>query len=138
VRAVPPQARTAVSQLPPVEDALRREFAIGRTEGTEGLTASTLRPALNVRGVRSGQVGAQAANAIPVDAVASIDFRLVPDETPAGVRARVEAFLKSKGWTVVESEPTAAERVARARIVKLGWEAGYPALRTDMASPTAR
>jgi acetylornithine deacetylase/succinyl-diaminopimelate desuccinylase-like protein len=137
VRAVPAQALSAVAQLPPVEDSLKREFAIGRSEGTDGLTASTLRPALNVRGIRSGQVGAEAANAIPVDAVVSIDFRLVPDQTPAAVRTKVEAFLKSKGWTVVDTEPNGVERVAHPRIVKLAWEGGYPALRTDMSSPTA-
>jgi acetylornithine deacetylase/succinyl-diaminopimelate desuccinylase-like protein len=138
VRPVPPQALSAVAQLPAVEDALKRELAIGRSEGTEGLTASTLRPALNVRGIRSGQVGAEVANAIPVDATVSIDFRLVPDQTPAGVRAKVEAFLESKGWTIVSATPETAARLAHPRIVKLTWEAGYPGLRTDISSPTSR
>ena len=138
VRAVPPQALAAVAQLPSVEDALKREYGIGRSEGTEGLTASTLRPALNVRGIRSGQVGTEAANAIPVDATVSIDFRLVPDQTPAGVRASVEAFLKAKGWTIVSATPDAKARLAHPRLVRLTWEAGYPALRTDMSSPTAQ
>jgi acetylornithine deacetylase/succinyl-diaminopimelate desuccinylase-like protein len=138
VRPVPPQALAAVAQLPPVDDALRGEFGIGRSEGSEGLTASTLRPALNVRGIRSGQVGEQAANAIPVEAVISIDFRLVPDQTPAGVRAKVEAFLKTKGWTVVDAAPDAASRSAHPRIVKLAWTRGYPALSTAMASSAAR
>jgi acetylornithine deacetylase/succinyl-diaminopimelate desuccinylase-like protein len=138
VRPVPAQAASAVAQLPPVEDSLKREFGIGRSEGTEGLTASTLRPALNVRGIRSGQVGAEAANAIPVDATVSIDFRLVPDQTPAGVRGKVEAFLQSKGWTIVSAAPDAATRLAHPRIVRLTWESGYPALRTDMSAPAAR
>jgi acetylornithine deacetylase/succinyl-diaminopimelate desuccinylase-like protein len=138
VRAVPPEALAAVAQLPKVEDSLKREFGIGRSEGTEGLTASTLRPAINVRGIRSGQVGTEATNAIPVEATVSIDFRLVPDQTPAGVRASVEAFLKTKGWTIVSATPDAEARLAHPRIVKLTWEAGYPALRTDMSSPAAR
>jgi acetylornithine deacetylase/succinyl-diaminopimelate desuccinylase-like protein len=138
VRPVSPQALAALSQLPPVEDPLRNEFGIGRSEGTEGLTASTLRPALNVRGIRSGQVGEEAANAIPVDATVSIDFRLVPDQTPTGVRAKVEAFLESKGWTLVSAAPDTAARLAHPRMVRLSWEGGYPALQTDMSSPTAR
>jgi len=138
VRAVPADALAAVAQLPAVEESLRRELAIGRTEGTEGLTASTLRPALNIRGIRSGQVGDQATNAIPVDATISVDFRLVPDQTPATVRAKVEAFLKAKGWTVVTAPPDAVARLAHPRIVKLVWETGYPALRTDASSPAAR
>ena len=138
VRAVPPQAQAALAQLPPVEDALKREFGVGRSEGTEGLTASTQRPAINIRGLRAGAVGAEAVNAIPVEAIVSLDFRLVPDQTPARVREKVEAFLRSKGWSVVTATPSAAERGAHPRLVKLAWEAGYPALRTDMSTPVAR
>ena len=138
VRALPQQARSAVGRLPPVEDTLRREFGIARSEGDEGLTASTLRPAINVRGIRSGAVGAETANAIPADATVSIDFRLVPDQTPARVREQVEAFLRSRGWTLVSDPPDSAARLAHPRIVRLAWEPGYPALRTDMSSPAAR
>jgi acetylornithine deacetylase/succinyl-diaminopimelate desuccinylase-like protein len=138
VQPVPAAARAAVAQLPAVEDSLRREFAIGRSEGEEGLTASTLRPALNVRGIRAGQVGEQAANAIPVDAVVSIDFRLVPDQTPASVRAKVEAFLKAKGWYVVATAPDLDARLSHPRIVRLVWGTGYPGFRTDSSSPAAR
>jgi acetylornithine deacetylase/succinyl-diaminopimelate desuccinylase-like protein len=138
VRPVPPQAAAAIAQLPPVEDALQQEFGIGRTEGSEPLAASIARPALNIRGIRSGQVGAEAANAIPVEAAVSIDFRLVPDQTPAGVRAKVEQFLAAKGWTIVGEPPDAAARRAHPRLIRLVWEAGYPALRTDMTLPAAQ
>jgi acetylornithine deacetylase/succinyl-diaminopimelate desuccinylase-like protein len=138
VRPISAQALAALGQLPPVEDSLKGEFGIGRSEGREGLTASTLRPALNVRGLRSGQVGSEAANAIPVDAVVSIDFRLVPDQTPAGVQEKVQAFLRARGWTVVASTPDITQRRSHPRLVKLVWEPGYPALGTDMSSPAAR
>ncbi|HEX4095737.1 MAG TPA: M20/M25/M40 family metallo-hydrolase, partial [Caulobacteraceae bacterium] len=108
------------------------------SEGEDGLTASTLRPAINIRGIRSGQVGAQANNAIPTDAEISIDFRLVPDQIPDGVRRSVEAFLAAKGWTVVSAPPDLAARLAHPRLIQLQWEAGYPALRTDMDLPVSR
>src|SRR5476649_2070726 len=38
----------------------KKEFGIARTESGEGLTASTMRPSINIRGIRSGQVGAEA------------------------------------------------------------------------------
>jgi acetylornithine deacetylase/succinyl-diaminopimelate desuccinylase-like protein len=138
VRPLTAAEKAAMAQLPPVEDSLKEEFGIGRSEGREGLTASTMRPALNIRGLRSGQVGAQAANAIPVDAAVSVDFRLVPGQTPQGVRARLEAFLKSKGWTIVTAAPDTAMRLAHPRIIRLSWGDGYPALRSDMASPAAK
>ena len=138
VRPLTAAEKTAMAQLPPVEDSLKQEFGIGRSEGQESLTASTMRPALNIRGIRSGQVGAEAANAIPVDATMSVDFRLVPGQTPDRVRAKLEAFLKAKGWTVVTAAPDAAARAAHPRIIRLTWGGGYPALRSDMASPAAK
>jgi len=138
VRPLTAAERTAIADLPPVEAALREEFAIGRSEGSEGSVASVMRPSLNIRGLHAGQVGASAANAIPTEATVSIDFRLVPDQTPAGVRARVERFLTEHGWTIVATEPDLATRLAHPRIVRLQWGAGYPALRSDMSTPVAR
>ena len=128
----------AIAALPPMEADLKREFGIGRSEGPEGLTSSTMRPALNVRGLRAGQVGADATNSIPSEAAVSIDVRLAPGQTPASVRARVEAFLVQNGWTLTDKAPDLAKRLASPRLVRLAWGDGYPALRTDMTSPVAR
>ncbi|MEY4964465.1 MAG: hypothetical protein RL274_48 [Pseudomonadota bacterium] len=138
VRPLTAEEKAAIARLPSMENDLRREFGIGRSEGNEGLTASTMRPALNIKGLRSGQVGAEAAGAIPVDAIMAMGFRLVPGQTPQGVRAKVEAFLKSKGWTVVTDAPDTAARLAHPRIIRLAWRDAYPALRSDMTSPAAR
>jgi acetylornithine deacetylase/succinyl-diaminopimelate desuccinylase-like protein len=138
VRPLTEPEREAIRELPDVDDALRREFEIGGSEGPEGLSLSLMRPALNVRGIQSGQIGAAAANTIPTTASISIDFRLVPDQSPRAVRAAVEAFLRAKGWTIVAAEPDAAIRRANRRIVRLDWEPGYPALRSDISSPAAK
>ena len=36
----------------------------------------------------------------------SIDFRLVPDQTPEHVRARVEEHVRGQGYTIVRTDPT--------------------------------
>jgi acetylornithine deacetylase/succinyl-diaminopimelate desuccinylase-like protein len=138
VRAVTAAERSALEAMPPVGDALKKEYGIGRSEGSEDLPTSIMRPALNIRGIRAGQVGDAAANAIPTTAVLSLDFRLVPDQTPALVRAAVEHFLTAHGWTLVSEDPDAATRSKSARIIKLTWDGGYPALRSDMSSPAAK
>jgi acetylornithine deacetylase/succinyl-diaminopimelate desuccinylase-like protein len=138
VRAITPEEQTALKNLPPVGDDLKKEFGIGRSEGSEELPASLMRPAFNIRGIRAGQVGDAAANAIPTTASISLDFRLVPDQIPAAVRAAVEHFLTARGWSIVADDPDLATRLNNPRIIKLKWDAGYPALRSDMSSPAAK
>jgi acetylornithine deacetylase/succinyl-diaminopimelate desuccinylase-like protein len=130
--------RKAIADLPPIDEALKREFGIAGGESDEPLTLSTMRPALNIRGIRSGQVGAAAAGAIPVDAVVSMDFRLVPGEEPARIPQKVESFLRAKSWFIVNAPPDAATRAAHSHIVQLTWGLGYPGFRSDMSSPTAQ
>jgi acetylornithine deacetylase/succinyl-diaminopimelate desuccinylase-like protein len=138
VRPLTPAESSALAAMPAVDQNLKRELGLGRSEGTESLPQSLMRPALNVRGIRSGQVGASAANAIPIDASISIDFRLVPDQTVAEVREKTEVYLKSKGWTIVADEPDLATRLKAPRLLRLVWEDGYPALRSDMSTPAAK
>lgn len=138
VRPLTSTERAAIARLPRVEDTLQREFGIDRTEGNAGLTLSIMRPALNIRGISSGAVGAAANNAIPTEAEISIDFRLVPDQTPQAIRAAVERFLTAQGWTLVSVAPDLHTRLTHPRIVKVVWSSGYPGLRTDLDTPTAR
>jgi acetylornithine deacetylase/succinyl-diaminopimelate desuccinylase-like protein len=131
--------RRAAAAVPDVEGALREEFALAATEaGGARLPERILLPALNVRGLESGHVGASAANAIPTEARASIDIRLVPDQTPAAVRSRIEAHLRARGFTVVHDVPDLATRRTRPRLVRLEWGEGYPAARTSMDLPASR
>jgi acetylornithine deacetylase/succinyl-diaminopimelate desuccinylase-like protein len=138
VRPVTPEERAAIARLPRIEPTLQKQFGIGGAESEENLPTSLMRPALNVRGIRSGQVGDAAANAIPTEAEIAIDFRLVPDQRPQGVRTAVERFLKSKGWSLVNDPPDEATRAAHPRLILLQWEPGYPALRSSVSTPAAQ
>ena len=95
-------------------------------------------PALNIRGLQSAQVGKGARNAIPTEAAASIDFRLVPDQTPEKVRERTEAHVRSLGFHVVHEAPDAETRRAHPKVVRLNWDDGYAAARTSMDLPVSR
>ncbi|HUG53551.1 MAG TPA: M20/M25/M40 family metallo-hydrolase [Vicinamibacteria bacterium] len=131
--------RQALREVPDVDAALRHDLALAATEaGGARLVERILLPALNVRGLSSGGVGAAAANAIPTEARASIDFRLVPDQTPAAVRGQVEAHLRRLGYDVVHEEPTREARRTRPRLVRLEWGTGYPAARTSLDLPVSR
>jgi acetylornithine deacetylase/succinyl-diaminopimelate desuccinylase-like protein len=131
--------REAVAAQPEVEAALREELALGSVEGGGARLAELyLRPAMNVRGLRAGAVGTDASNAVPTQATASIDFRLVPDLTPATLKARLESHLAREGWHVVHAAPTSAELGSRERVVRLEWQPGYPASRTPLDAPFSR
>ncbi len=139
VRAVTPAERAALAAVPDVDAAIRQDLAIAASEaGGARLVERIMLPALNLRGLQSGAVGQKAQNAIPTEAQASIDFRLVPDQTPQKVRERVEAHLRGQGWTIVHAEPTLDERRATPNLVRLDWGAGYPAARTALELPFSR
>ena len=128
--------RSAIHAIPDVEPSLRSEFEIGDTEGGgASLNETLLEPAINFRGVKAGNVGERATNTIPTEARASIDFRLVPAQTPASVRTHFEAHLSSLGWTIVADPPDSTARVTHEKIVRLEWGAGYPAARTPLDAP---
>jgi len=135
----PPSAaeQEAMARIPPVEADLKREFAIAATEGLK-LNDLLMLPALNVRGIQSGHVGALASNTIQTEAQASLDVRLVPAETPESVKKLVEQHIESQGYTIVRTTPDVATRLAHPKIAKLTWGAGYPPARTPLDLPLSR
>ena len=139
VRAPTAAEKAALKKIPNVEADLLREFQIGSTEGNrKPLNELLMLPGLNLRGIESGRVGEQASNTIPTDARASIDFRLVPDETPDSIKPLVENHIAAQGYTIVRQTPDAATRLATAKIVKVDWGPGYPASRTPLDLPFSR
>ncbi|HUP25395.1 MAG TPA: M20/M25/M40 family metallo-hydrolase [Thermoanaerobaculia bacterium] len=131
--------RAALDAAPAIDDAIRQDLGLARTEAANApLAERVLLPALNVRGIAVGAVGAAARNSIPTAGRASLDFRLVPDQTPELVRSQVEAHLDALGWHLVhDADPDLATRLAHPRIVRLDWEGGYRAQRTQLEHPAA-
>jgi acetylornithine deacetylase/succinyl-diaminopimelate desuccinylase-like protein len=130
--------RAALDRAPPFDDEIRRELAIGRIEGAGLLNERILQPALNLRGISAGHVGEKASNSIPTEAHASIDFRLVPAQTPDRVRELVEDHVRKQGFTIVRETPDTAARLAHPNIVRMTWDYGYPAARTAIDLPVSR
>jgi acetylornithine deacetylase/succinyl-diaminopimelate desuccinylase-like protein len=132
--------RRALASVPAVDSALRAELSIGGTEANgAALAERIMEPALNLRGFRAGGVGAGGSNTISTEARASIDFRLVPKQTPERIRSLFEAHARRKGYFVInDREPTPVERMSHAKIMRLDWEPGYPATRAPMDAPASR
>jgi acetylornithine deacetylase/succinyl-diaminopimelate desuccinylase-like protein len=130
--------RRALAEVPNDDADLKRELGLAWSEGRDKALADRIMlPALNLRGIEAGHVGALTTNAIPTQAVASIDFRLVPDQTPEKVRALVEAYIAERGFYTVHEKPPLDTRRSHAKVIQLQWGAGYPPARTPMDLPAA-
>jgi len=128
----------AIEAAPSVDEKLIRELGIGKPETTERVELAIMRPALNLRGIRSGDVGAQARNSIQTSATASIGLRLVPAQTPGYLREVIENHVARQGYFIVHEVPTPEQRATHERIALLDWsEAGYPAYRAPFDLPIA-
>ena len=132
--------RQALKDAPPVDDDLRRELLLGRTDRSpERLEEAILHPSLNVRGLASAAVGDAARNVVPDRATAAIDIRLVKGLDPGTMIDRVIAHVRAQGFFVTEREPTPEERRAHPRVARIDREeGGYRAIRARMDLPAAR
>ena len=139
VRPLTAADRRALRTVPNVDAALCRELGLAATEANNAmLAARIMQPALNVRSLHAGPLGA-AANAIPTEATASIDFRLVPDQRPERIRRLIEAYATRQGYTVLHAAPDSATRATHGRLLRFDWGAeGYPGQRTRADMPLAR
>src|SRR5262252_10766992 len=131
--------KKALAKMPENDADLERELGIAKPEGGGKKPAELImEPSLNVRGLRSAYVGAQAQNVVPEKAEASLEARLVKGEDPRKKFEQIASLVERQGFFVVDREPTADERRAHPRIAKVIYEGGYRASRTPMDLPVSQ
>lgn len=139
VRPLLPSERAAIAKLPRPDSGLRQTLALGASEANNARLAERIMlPAINFRGFQSGAVGERAANAIQAEARASIDFRLVPNQTPEHVRELIEAHIRRQGYFIVHDSADRATRLAHAKVIRVDWSHGYAAQRTSLDLPISK
>lgn len=92
-------------------------------------------PSLNIRGLRSAWVGAQARTIVPDHATAAVDIRLVPESDPDRLISLVRKHIESKGYTILDKEPSKEERLTYPKIVTMTARGATLPFRTDMNAP---
>jgi len=131
--------RRALDEMPANDADLMHELQLGSTEGAgRKLVELINQPSLNIRGLRTGYVGAQSQNIVPTEAVASLDLRLVKNIDPRRQFDRVVAHIRKQGYYITEDEPTREERLAHPRVARVVYGGGYRASRTPMDLPVAQ
>jgi len=139
VRALTTSERQALPNSATSDEPLKEEFAIAAPEGNgASLAEQLLKPAINVRGIRAGHVGERANNTISSEAVAMVDFRLVPNQTEEKVRQQVEEHIAKQGFFIVHQTPDKAIRMAHPRVVRLEWKSDFEVYRVEMNNPPAQ
>jgi acetylornithine deacetylase/succinyl-diaminopimelate desuccinylase-like protein len=120
VEPLGPIERAALASAPPNEDALKDQFWLGATDG-QGVSLNELltQPSLNIRGMASSRVGAQASNVIPATAEATIDIRMVKGMNPKKTADLLVEHARRQGFFVIDRDPTAEERRTHAKVAKI-------------------
>jgi acetylornithine deacetylase/succinyl-diaminopimelate desuccinylase-like protein len=131
--------KQALARVPAVEPNLKKELGIAQPEGgNRPLVEAFMQPTLNINGMASGNVGALAANVIPVKAEAVLDLRLVLGNDMNRQIKKVTDYISSQGYHVINREPTDAERTTYPKLIKITHDAGYNAQRTPLDLPVAQ
>lgn len=135
-----PAERELVLRTPSKNEWLAKDLGIASPERPEErYEFSLLRPALNFKGIRAGEVGEKSRNVIVPSATASIGFRLVPAQSLAQVQKTVEAHIAAQGYRVIHRLPTHEQRLMHDKWALVEWEkAGYPAVRTALDEAPAQ
>ena len=132
--------RKAIAEAPSIDDQLRRDFWLGPAAQSETPLYELLaQPSLNIRGMASSRIGAQASNVIPSTAMATIDIRLVKSMDIKRTQQLIRDYIAKQGYFVVDREPTADERRTHGKVAKVIFTAGATeARRTPMDLPIAQ
>ena len=125
-----------LNSVPEDKEALLKSLGIATPDAVGATYQEALQyPSLNVRGLRAAWVEKEVRTIIPAEAMAEIDMRLVP-ETPAERQIQlVTAFIQSKGFHVLDTAPTAAERASYSKLIKIESRIGSRPFRTNLDSP---
>ena len=132
--------KQALAAAPVNDRMLMDAFSLGHVDGGGAHLLDLInQPSLNINGLAAAQTGPRAANVIPTTATADIDMRLVVGNDWREQQQRVVDYIASRGYFVVDQEPTREILLAHPRVARVVREmASYNAIRTPMDLPIAQ
>ena len=111
LRPPTPAEEAMLAAVPFDAAAIQRTFGmaefLGGLEGVAALRRLMFEPTCTINGVWGGYSGPSSKTVIPCQAAAKLDFRLVPDQTPATALSLLRGHLARRGFsdiTVVDIE----------------------------------
>jgi len=92
----------AIADQPDMDAELREAYKVDQfVDGLSGAALSerlAFTPTCNLAGLVSGYTGQGSKTVLPARAMARIDFRLVPNQDPQDILAKLKAHLKAEGY----------------------------------------
>jgi acetylornithine deacetylase/succinyl-diaminopimelate desuccinylase-like protein len=102
VRDFSAQDISLIEQEPFNEESFKKEYGIEKfvdnISGAKTRKALASNPTCNIAGILSGYIGEGAKTVLPAEAIAKLDFRLVPDMVPEKQLERIKKHLKENGF----------------------------------------
>jgi acetylornithine deacetylase/succinyl-diaminopimelate desuccinylase-like protein len=99
------------------EKEVRKELGlknfIGGIKGMEVRKAFVAKPTCTICGLYSGYTGPGSKTVLPKEALAKIDFRLVPEQDPVDLQRKLVRHLKKRGFPDIEITYAEGEKAAR-------------------------
>ena len=123
--------------MPDNTAAMRQAYGVGSTDGAAASLQEGLNlPAFSVHTMEGGEVG----GVIAANATAEIALRLVKENSPRQMAARVIAHIRNQGYFIVDKAPDVSTLASHPRVAKVTARAGGAsgAWRTDQTTPEVR
>jgi acetylornithine deacetylase/succinyl-diaminopimelate desuccinylase-like protein len=102
VRAFTAEEVLLIEKEPFDEESFKKEYNtekfVNNITGVETSKALVGDPTCNIAGILSGYTGEGAKTVLPAEAIAKVDFRLVPDMVPEKQFERIKKHLKENGF----------------------------------------
>ena len=111
-----------LKEIPFDDDEMKEEYGLtefaGKFEGFEALKSLYLKPTCNIDGIYSGYIGQGTKTIVPSEALAKVDFRLFPGQTPEKLLESLNKHVEKHGFTDID----------------IKYFYGYEAAKTDASS----
>jgi acetylornithine deacetylase/succinyl-diaminopimelate desuccinylase-like protein len=117
VRPPTTEERAAIEAMPQEDAETLKSFGIDKAltgvTGVDYIARHLFDPTATIDGLSSGYEGDGPKTVLPARAMAKMDFRLVPDQDPDDIMAKLRRHLDSHGFSDIEMKELGAERPAR-------------------------
>ena len=133
---ISPEVAKVLNSVPDDKEKINNKLMIHEEEAVgRNYQESMQFPSLNIRQIETSWKGKKLKTIIPEYATAHIDVRLVVETDGKKQLEKIKKHISAQGYTVLDRDPTDAERIKYAKIVKFLGNSGVNAFRTELNSP---